>query len=132
MRADFAASYAGMAYANDGSIEVYSTGDPALPDVVTKMWTAGGATVPIRVIARLKNSLAELRELVNLIGARQEDLATRGIQLSNWGIDTRANCVTIGVANLTPETHAYLVREFGPDQVKVTEGQRFCAKPGSA
>jgi hypothetical protein len=132
LRAEFAASYAGIGYANDGSVEVYSTGDPALPEVVARIWAAGGGTVPVHVIAGMQNSLAELRELVDQIGARRKDLATRGIQVLNCGIDSRANRVTIGVANLTPDTHAYLVHEFGPDRVIVKEGQRFYAVPGSA
>ena len=126
LRAEAPSSFAGMARKPDGVFEVYATvADPAFLAVVEAVRTESGYQGALRVVPGMKNSLLSLEAVFARVRARAEEFHRDGIVLVQFGVDILANRVGLGVEGLTPEIAAALRREFGPDRVKVFEGQRF-------
>ena len=115
-----------MARKPDGVFEVYATvADSAFLAVVEAVRASSGYEGLVRVVPGMKNSLASLDAVFARVRARAQELQVEGVMLVQFGVDILANRVGLGVEGLTPETADSLRREFGPDHVKVFEGQRY-------
>lgn len=75
------------------------------------------------------NSLATLNALRDEILARRQEFRDRGIQIVEFGVDLAANRVRVGVKGLTQSSAAYLITEFGADQIYVFEGGQYAPAP---
>lgn len=117
-------TFAGVAYARDGMLEVYSTGDPEL-DAIVAQFATHTADPQVRVVADRRNSLYDLEALRDHLLARLRagDLPVTVLEL---GVNIVGNCVRVGIDPLSDDSVALLRREFG-DALCVVQGQMFRA-----
>ena len=115
-------TFAGAAYARDGVLEVYSTGDPEINAIVAH-FAAQNADPQVRVVAGRRNSLDDLEAVRDRVHARMRagDLPVRVLEL---GVNILGNCVRVGIDPLSEDSIALLTREFG-DALCVVQGQMF-------
>ena len=125
LRAEVPGSFAGMARKTD-ALEVYATvSDPALMAIVESVRGTSGYQGLVLVVPGMKNSLRALETVFARVRARAPDLQKEGVVLVQFGVDILSNRVGLGVEGLKPEIAESLKREFGAEQIKVYEGQRF-------
>lgn len=124
LRERCARTFAGLAYAPDGTLEVFSTGDVTL-DAVVARFALEAPGFRMRVVNGLRNSVNDLEEVRDKILERMRAGKMHGIQILELGLNERANCVRVGVASLTPETIGALELEYGAHRVCVVQGSMF-------
>jgi hypothetical protein len=81
-----------------------------------------GDAVPVRVVEGLRFSHAILEHLRDEILARHAQLRSRGINITEFGVDERANRVRVGIKGLTPQMADLVALEFGADMINIVEG----------
>lgn len=124
LRERCARTFAGLAYAADGTLEVLSTGDETL-DAVVSRFASETPGFRMRVVNGLRNSVSDLEAIRDKILERMRAGQMADIQIWELGLDTRSNCVRVGVASLTPETIAALEMEFGSHRLCVVQGSMY-------
>jgi hypothetical protein len=124
LRAETPASFAGLARATDGALEIYVVGANSQPvaAIVSESQASSGSHVRVRVVTGRQHSLGELEALRDQITAAQPRLKGGGVALTEWAVDIQANKVRIGVLNLDPAKCALLGQEFGADRIEVVPG----------
>ena len=124
LRERCARTFAGLGYAPDGTLEVFSTGDRTL-DAVVARFASEGPGFRMRVVNGFRNSVCELEAVRDKILERMRAGQMADMQIWELGVDTRSNCVRVGVASLTPETITALEVEFGAHRLCVVQGSMF-------
>jgi hypothetical protein len=116
-------SFAGIVISPDGTIDLLVTAStPATVRAVDDARSLGRDAVRVRVVEGMKYSHADLESLRDEVLRRNADLKSRGANITEFGVDERANKVRIGVKDLTPESAELLEREFGAEQLDIVEG----------
>jgi hypothetical protein len=118
-------SFAGVAFAPDGVLEVYSTGGDDLARVVAELAANAAHLLRLRVVTGMTNSFRDLEDLRQQVPSRQAELERNGVHLRGWGIDILGNRLELRIKDPTPEKVAYLEAEFGPGRVRVVEGHLY-------
>jgi hypothetical protein len=113
-------AFAGVAYAADGALEVFSTGDAEL-DAIVSRFAARASDIHPRVLAGRSNSLQDLEAVRDAIFQRMQAPEPH-VRVLELGVDVRANCVRVGIAPFTPEAAANFEREFGTGKTCVVKG----------
>jgi hypothetical protein len=124
LRANAAASFAGVARSGDGTLDIYVVGidSAGVSTIVARAQAALGEHVPVRLITGQQHSLAELNALQSQVTAAQPRLKADGIVLTEWAVNIRANKVHIGILNLDDATRTRLGQEFGADRIELVPG----------
>jgi hypothetical protein len=117
-------TFAGLGYAPDGTLEVFSTGDETL-DAVVSRFTSEAPGFHMRVVNGRLNSVSDLEAIRDKILERMRAGRMPAIQILELGLDVRSNCVRVGVASLTPETIAALELEYGAHRLCVVQGGMY-------
>jgi hypothetical protein len=116
-------SFAGLVTSPDGSIELLVTRPtPATAKAIDDARALSGDAIPVRVVEGLRFSHAALEGLRDEILARHAELRSRGINITEFGVDERANRVRVGIKGLTPQMSEVVALEFGADMVNIVEG----------
>jgi hypothetical protein len=116
-------SFAGVVLSSDNSIELLVTAStPATMRAIDDARESGQDSIPLRVIEGMKHSHADLEHLQDDVLKRCADLLSRGVHITEFGVDERANKVRVGVKGLTSERAEIVMREFGVERVYIVEG----------
>ena len=116
-------SFAGLVQSADGSLELLvTTSTAATAKAIRDARTLSGDAIPVRVVEGLRFSHAVLEQLRDEILARQAELRSRGINITEFGVDDRANRVRVGIKGLTPQMAKLVALEFGADMLNIIEG----------
>lgn len=119
-------SFAGVARAADGSVEVFAVGDdPQFVSTLNEIRADVAPQLSVRVEGGRRYSLAALNQLRDEITRDHDALVAAGVTLVEWGVDIRANNVRIGVLTLTPDIEATLESRYGTERISVTRGQLY-------
>jgi hypothetical protein len=121
LREGCARSFAGVAYAADGTLEVFSTGDENL-DAIVSRFASEAPGFRVRVVNGMRNSVSDLEAIRDEILRRMRAGELPDIQILELGLAERSNCVRVGVASLTPEATAALEQVFGRHRLCVVQG----------
>lgn len=124
LRESCARTFAGVAYAADGTLDVFSTGDETL-DAIVLRFASRNPDFRLRVVDGMRNSVSDLEVIRDDILRRMRAGRMPAVQILELGLDERSNCVRVGVASLTPDTVAALEQEFGRDRLCVVQGGMF-------
>jgi hypothetical protein len=116
-------SFAGIVIGPDNTIELLVTAStPAIVRAIDDARSSGRDAVRVRVVEGMKYSHADLENLRDEVLRRHADLKSRGVNITEFGVDERANRVRIGVKDLTPDSAELLAREFGADKIDIVQG----------
>ena len=121
LRRKWPRTFAGLAITPDGTLDVLSTGDPAVNEFASR-FAAEHSDFRLRVVPGMRNSLLDLEAVRDKIHERVGAGQIGQVKVLGYGVDIRSNCVRIGIADLSPEGVRYLQDEFGPDRVCVEKG----------
>jgi hypothetical protein len=116
-------SFAGIVISPDNTIELLVTA--STPATVRAIDDARSSAVRVRVVEGMKHSHADLESLRDEVLRRHADLKSRGVHITEFGVDERANKVRIGVKDLTPDSAELLAREFGADKIDIVQGREW-------
>jgi hypothetical protein len=123
LRESCAGTFAGLAYASDGTLEVFSVGDETLDTIVSRV--AAQAGLRLRVVNGMRNSVRDLEAVRNELRERMLTGETSGMRILELGLDERSNCVRVGLATLTPEAISELESQYGRHRLCVVQGGLF-------
>jgi len=116
-------SFAGLVQGPDGSLELLVTrSTAATAKAIDDARALSGDAVRVRVVEGLKFSHAVLERLRDEILARHAELRSRGVNITEFGVDERTNRVRVGVKGLTPRLAELVALEFGADMLNIVEG----------
>lgn len=116
-------SFAGLVQSADGSLEIMVTSSTAATvKAIDDARRLSGDALPVRVVEGLRFSHAVLEHLRDEILARHTQLRSRGINITEFGVDERANRVRVGIKGLTPQMADLVALEFGADMINIVEG----------
>jgi hypothetical protein len=116
-------SFAGLGQSADGSLELLVTrSTAATTKAIDDARRLSGDQVPVRVVEGLRFSRAALEHLRDQILARHAELRSRGINITEFGVDEHANRVRVGIKGLTPQMADLVALEFGADMLNIVEG----------
>lgn len=126
LRSQHPAQFAGLAIAQDGTLEVFAVGrDAAFARLVDELRLGIAPDMPVRIVPDRRHSLKELEVTRDQVIARRLELEGLGISVARLGIDLRANKVRIGLPDPSAEATAVLIREFGAGRIVVVRGSGF-------
>jgi hypothetical protein len=125
LRAEYPSAFAGVGFAPDGVLNVYSTGDEHLAELVAQLAPAAAPLVQLRLIAGMQNGFDELEQLQQQVIAGWLGVERHGVVVRSCGVDIVANRLRLGVAEVTPRATAVLEEAFGSGRVKVVQAQLF-------
>lgn len=123
LRRSCARTFAGFAYASDGTLEVFSVGDETLDAVVSRFGSQTG--VRLRVVNGMRNSVRDLEAVRDELRQRMLAGEASGMRILELGLDERSNCVRVGLAMLTPEAISELESQYGRHRLCVVQGGLF-------
>jgi hypothetical protein len=115
-------SFAGLVQSADGSLELLVTTSTAATAKAIDDARASSGAVPVRVVEGMTFSHAVLEHVRDEILARHAELRSRGINITEFGVDERANRVRVGIKGLTPQMADLVALEFGADMLNIVEG----------
>jgi hypothetical protein len=115
-------SFAGLVQSADGSLELLVTTSTAATAKAIDDARASSGAVPVRVVEGMTFSHAVLEHIRDEILARHAELRSRGINITEFGVDERANRVRVGIKGLTPQMADLVALEFGADMLNIVEG----------
>ena len=121
-------SFAGTLMRPDGSLELRVTRfTPAVARAVETAKRSSCGAIAVNVVEGLRYSLAELEVKRDEILRRADDLAARGVRITGFGVDIRANRVRVEVKALDPQKAVVIADEFGADKVELFNGGEWTA-----
>jgi hypothetical protein len=121
LRAEAGTAFAGVAYAPDRALEIFSTGGERLAAIVAELAPRAGS-LRLRIVPGATNSLEDLEALERQVASKMPELERRGVKITSADIDIRGNRLELGIGTVTPETVAALEAAFGgPGRVRVVK-----------
>ncbi len=125
LREECPAAFAGVAWAADGVLEVFSTGDERLAALVAAFAPKARPLFRMRVVPGATNGLKDLEQLHEQVKAERADIERHGVTVLSWGVDILGNRLRIGVRGISPEKVAYLGARYGRTRIRVVEAQMY-------
>jgi hypothetical protein len=125
LRAECPAAFAGVAWARDGLLEIYSTGDDRLAALVAEFAPRAAPHFRMRVVAGATNGLEDLEVLHERVRMERADIERDGVAVLSSGVDILANRLRIGVREMDPDKVSYLEARYGRGRIRVEEAGFF-------
>jgi hypothetical protein len=125
LRAECPAAFAGVAWARDGLLEIYSTGDERLAALVAEFAPKAAPHFRMRLVPGATNGLEELEALHKRVRMERADIERHGVEVLSSGVDIVANRLRIGVRDIDPDKVSYLEARYGSGRIRVEEARFF-------